>query len=150
MFRPLVSDLVKGLSPSATFAMAQKSMELREKGIDVVNLSVGEPDFNTPNSIKAVATQAVQDNFSKYSPVSGYGSLKKAICCKLFFGKHYGEQTIETSTDLAIFLLEVGHVATVAGDAFGAPEYIRLSYATSEENIIEGVERIKRVLGLLV
>lgn len=52
MFRQLVSDLVKGLSPSATFAMAQKSMELREKGIDVVNLSVGEPDFNTPSSIK--------------------------------------------------------------------------------------------------
>ena len=70
--------------------------------------------------------------------------------CSSYFGKHYGEQTIETSTDLAIFLLEVGHVATVAGDAFGAPEYIRLSYATSEENIIEGVERIKRVLGLLV
>lgn len=79
MYRPLVSDLVKGLSPSATFAMEQKSMELQEKGIDVVNLSVGKPDFNTPNSIKAVATQAALDNFSKYSPVSRYGSLKKAI-----------------------------------------------------------------------
>lgn len=69
--------------------------------------------------------------------------------CSSYFGKHYGEQTIKCSTDLAMFLLEVGHVATVAGDAFGAPEYIRLSYATSEENITEGVERIKRALEVL-
>ena len=394
-----ISDLVKGLSPSATFAMSQRSSELQKKGVDVINLSVGEPDFNTPDTIKTVATQAVQNNYSKYSPVAGYISLRKAICdklhrensldyspsevvvsngakqsifnaiqvlvnpgdeviipapywvsypqmvklvggapvfidtsmetnfkissvqlekaitektrvlilcspcnptgavysykdlediasvilkhdnllvisdeiyehinyvgrhysiagldgmkertilingvskayamtgyrigfmagpqwmadacslvqgqttsgpcsvsqraaeeawngeqecvetmrmafekrrdlivslikevpglvvnkpegafylfpkCSSYFGKHYGGQTIKSSTDLAIFLLEVGHVATVAGDAFGAPEYIRLSYATSEENIKEGVERIKKALELIV
>ena len=394
-----ISDLVKGLSPSATFAMSQRSSELQKKGVDVINLSVGEPDFNTPDTIKTVATQAVQNNYSKYSPVAGYISLRKAICdklhrengldyspsevvvsngakqsifnviqslinpydeviipapcwvsypqmvklvggipvsietsietnfkisafqlektitdktrllilcspcnptgsvytqrelkeissvilkhdnllvisdeiyehinyvgrhfsiaglpgmkertvlingvskayamtgyrigfmvgpqwvadacslvqgqttsgpcsvsqkaaeeawngpqecvekmrgafekrrdlvvklmrqipglivnipdgafylfpkCSSYFGKHYGEREIESSTDLAMFLLEVGHVATVAGDAFGAPEYIRLSYATSEENIIKGVERIRKALEVLM
>ena len=78
-----ISDLVKGLSPSATFAMSQRSSELQKKGVDVINLSVGEPDFNTPDTIKILATQAVQNNYSKYSPVAGYVSLRKAICCKL-------------------------------------------------------------------
>ena len=71
------------LAPSETLAMSQKSAELREKGIDVINLSVGEPDFNTPEHIKLAAKKAVDDNFSFYSPVPGYLSLRKAICEKL-------------------------------------------------------------------
>lgn len=69
--------------------------------------------------------------------------------CSSYFGKLYGNRLIESSTDLAMFLLEVGHVATVAGIAFGTPEYIILSYATSAENIIKGVERIRKALELL-
>lgn len=63
--------------------MSQKSQELRAQGVDVINLSVGEPDFNTPDHIKAAAKQAIDDNFSFYSPVPGYLSLRKAICAKL-------------------------------------------------------------------
>lgn len=69
--------------------------------------------------------------------------------CSSFFGKSYNGRTINDSADLAIYLLEEGHVACVAGNAFGAPEYIRLSYATSDENLVEAVKRMKEVLGKL-
>ena len=69
--------------------------------------------------------------------------------CSSYFGKTDGTRVIKTSTDLAMYLLEVGHVATVGGDAFGAPDYFRLSYATSEENIVEGSKRIAKALALL-
>ena len=78
-----LSQRLMSLAPSETLAMSQKSAELREKGIDVINLSVGEPDFNTPEHIKEAAKKAVDDNFSFYSPVPGYLSLRKAICEKL-------------------------------------------------------------------
>ena len=63
--------------------MSQKSSEMRAQGIDVINLSVGEPDFNTPEDIKESAKQAIDDNYSKYSPVPGYPELRKAIARKL-------------------------------------------------------------------
>ena len=69
--------------------------------------------------------------------------------CSSYFGKTDGKRVIKTSTDLAMYLLEVGHVATVGGDAFGAPEYFRLSYATSEESIVEAAKRMKAALDLL-
>ena len=69
--------------------------------------------------------------------------------CSSYFGKTDGKRVIETSTDFALYLLEVGHVATVGGDAFGAPEYFRLSYATSEESIVEAGKRISNALALL-
>lgn len=78
-----ISDCVMRLAASATFAMAQKSSELSAQGVDVVNMSVGEPDFNTPDYIKDAAKQAIDGNFSKYSPVPGYMSLRKAVCDKL-------------------------------------------------------------------
>lgn len=71
------------MSPSATLAMSQKSSELKAQGVDVINLSVGEPDFFTPDHIKEAAKKAIDDNFSFYSPVPGYLSLRKAICAKL-------------------------------------------------------------------
>ena len=78
-----ISKRVQSLAVSQTLAMSQKSSELRASGIDVINLSVGEPDFNTPAHIKDAAKRAVDDNFSFYSPVPGYMSLRQAIADKL-------------------------------------------------------------------
>lgn len=78
-----VSERLASLSPSETLAMSQKSNELKAQGIDVINLSVGEPDFFTPDHIKEAAKKAVDDNFSFYSPVPGYPGLRKAIVAKL-------------------------------------------------------------------
>ena len=71
------------LAPSATLAMSQKSSEMKARGIDVINMSVGEPDFNTPGHIKEAAKKAVDDNYSRYSPVPGYPVLRQAIVDKL-------------------------------------------------------------------
>lgn len=79
----LISARLNSLSPSATLAMSQKSNELKAQGIDVINLSVGEPDFFTPDSIKEAAKKAVDNNFSFYSPVPGYPGLRNAIVAKL-------------------------------------------------------------------
>ena len=81
--KDLLSARLTALSPSETFAMAQKSNELKAQGIDVINMSVGEPDFTTPEHIKEAAKKAIDDNFSFYSPVAGFPDLKKAICEKL-------------------------------------------------------------------
>ena len=78
-----LSDRLNRLSPSATLAMSQKSGEMKAQGIDVINLSVGEPDFNTPDHIKDAAKKAVDENYSRYSPVPGYVDLRKAIVDKL-------------------------------------------------------------------
>ena len=78
-----LSDRLQRLAPSATLAMSQKSSEMKAQGIDVINLSVGEPDFNTPDHIKAAAKKAIDDNYSRYSPVPGYPDLRKAIVDKL-------------------------------------------------------------------
>lgn len=78
-----ISERVTNLSPSQTLAMSQKSSELKAQGIDVINLSVGEPDFNTPHHIKEAAKKAIDDNFTFYTPVAGYMSLRKAIANNL-------------------------------------------------------------------
>lgn len=78
-----LSDCINRLAPSATLAMSQKSSEMKAQGIDVINLSVGEPDFNTPDHIKEAAKKAIDDNYSRYSPVAGYASLREAIVRKL-------------------------------------------------------------------
>ena len=78
-----LSNRLNRLAPSATLAMSQKSGEMKAQGIDVINMSVGEPDFNTPDHIKAAAKKAVDDNYSRYSPVPGYPDLRKAISAKL-------------------------------------------------------------------
>lgn len=94
-----LSNRLMSLSASATLVMAQKSAELRAQGVDVISLSLGEPDFNTPDHIKEAAKKAVDDNFSKYSPVPGYVSLRKAICEKLRRENHleYSESQISVS-----------------------------------------------------
>ena len=78
-----ISNRVEKLSPSATLAMSQKSAELRAAGVDVINMSVGEPDFNTPDFIKEAAKRAIDENYSRYTPVPGYLSLREAVCRKL-------------------------------------------------------------------
>ena len=78
-----LSNRLQRLAPSATLAMSQKSAEMKAQGIDVINLSVGEPDFNTPDHIKEAAKRAVDENYSRYSPVPGYMDLRKAIVQKL-------------------------------------------------------------------
>ena len=78
-----ISERVQSLATSATLAMSQKSAELKAQGVDVINLSVGEPDFPTPAHIKEAAKKAIDDNFTFYTPVAGYLSLRKAIAEKL-------------------------------------------------------------------
>ena len=78
-----IADRIQKLAVSATLAMSQKSSELKAAGVDVVNLSVGEPDFPTPEHIKQAAKKAIDDNYSHYSPVPGYMSLRQAIADKL-------------------------------------------------------------------
>lgn len=94
-----LSDRINRLAPSATLAMSQKSGEMKAQGIDVINLSVGEPDFDTPDHIKAAAKQAIDENYSRYSPVPGYASLREAISNKLQRENHlhYGIQEILVS-----------------------------------------------------
>ena len=78
-----LSNRLNRLAPSATLAMSQKSSEMKAQGIDVINMSVGEPDFNTPDHIKEAAKKAIDENYSRYSPVPGYPELRKAIVAKL-------------------------------------------------------------------
>lgn len=78
-----LSDRLNRLAPSATLAMSQRSNEMMAQGINVINMSVGEPDFMTPDHVKEAGKKAIDDNFSKYSPVPGYLSLRKAIANKL-------------------------------------------------------------------
>ena len=77
-----LTDKVNNLSASATLAMAAKARELRSKGVDVIGLSLGEPDFNIPEFIKEAAVKAINDNYNSYTPVDGYVDLKKAISRK--------------------------------------------------------------------
>ena len=78
-----LSNRLNRLAPSATLAMSQKSSEMKAQGIDVINMSVGEPDFNTPDHIKQAAKLAIDENYSRYSPVLGYSDLRQAIARKL-------------------------------------------------------------------
>ena len=78
-----LSDRLNRLAPSETLAMSQKSSEMKAQGIDVINMSVGEPDFMTPGHVKEAGKKAIDDNFSKYSPVPGYPVLREAIVKKL-------------------------------------------------------------------
>ncbi len=95
----MLSTRVNRLAPSATLAMSQKSAELRAQGIDIINLSVGEPDFNTPAHIKEAAKKAIDENYSRYSPVAGYPALRKAVVEKLWKenGLDYTEEQIVVS-----------------------------------------------------
>ena len=77
-----LSDRIKSLSVSQTLAMAQKTRELRAEGLDIISLSLGEPDFDTPGYIKEAAKKAIDDNYTHYPPVPGYNDLREAISGK--------------------------------------------------------------------
>ena len=89
-----LSNRLQRLAPSATLAMSQKSSEMKAQGIDVINMSVGEPDFNTPDHIKEAAKLAIDQNYSRYSPVPGYPELRRAIVEKL-----HRENGLDYTTD---------------------------------------------------
>lgn len=95
-----LSDRINCLSESETLAMSRKSRELQAKGIDIINLSIGEPDFNTPDFIKTAAKEAIDKNFSKYMPVAGYADLREAISKKFKRDNHlnYSAEQIVVST----------------------------------------------------
>src|ERR1043166_6020510 len=98
---PYLSQRVKDISESQTIAMARKSRELKAQGIDIISLSLGEPDFTTPQIIKDEAKKAIDNNFSYYTHVSGYLELRQAICEKFKRDNNltYTPDEIVVSTD---------------------------------------------------
>ncbi len=125
-----LSDRLNRLSPSATLAMSQRSNELKAQGVDVINLSVGEPDFNTPDHIKEAAKQAIDDNFSKYSPVPGYPALREAIVAKLKNenGVDYTAAQISVSNGAKQCVCNVIMTLVSAGDEVIVPAPYWVSY----------------------
>ncbi len=125
-----ISERVKRLAASATFAMLQKSNELAAQGVDVVNMSVGEPDFNTPDYIKKAAFEAITNNISKYSPVPGYMSLRKACSDKLKRenGLDYAPSQIVVSTGAKQSLCNAILATVNPGDEVLLPSPCWVSY----------------------
>ena len=125
-----LSDRLNRLAPSATLAMSQKSSEMKAQGIDVINMSVGEPDFNTPEHIKAAAAQAIAENYSKYSPVPGYLSLRQAIVDKLKRenGLEYHVEEVLVSNGAKQSVCNVVMALVNAGDEVIIPSPYWVSY----------------------
>lgn len=138
-----VSDRLAKLSASATIAMNQKSKDLQAQGIDVINLSVGEPDFNTPDHIKAAAKKAIDDNYSFYPPVAGYPALRKAIVDKLKNqnGLDYTADQITVSNGAKHSIVNVLLCIINEGDEVIIPAPYWVSYA-EQVKISEGTNVI--------
>ena len=126
-----LSDRINSLPISATLAMAAKARELKEKGIDVIGLSLGEPDFNTPEFIKAAAIQAVEDNYNAYTPVDGYAELKQAICQKFKRDNQltYQPNQVVVSTGAKQSIANVAMVLLNPGDEVLLPAPYWVSYS---------------------
>ncbi len=138
-----ISKRVESLAPSQTLAMSQKSNELKAQGIDVINLSVGEPDFNTPDHIKDAAKQAVDNNFTFYSPVPGYMSLRKAIVDKLKKenGLDYAPEQIVVSGGAKHSLCNVIQAIINPGDEVIIPtpawvSYVEMVHLAEGKNVL--------------
>ncbi|MCH4553637.1 pyridoxal phosphate-dependent aminotransferase [Aestuariibaculum lutulentum] len=127
----LLSDRVLNMATSATLAMAAKARELRNEGKDIIGLSLGEPDFNTPDFIKDAAIQAINDNYNSYSPVDGYADLKDAIITKFKRDNNltYTPAQIVVSTGAKQSLANVAAVLTNPGDEVIVPCPYWVSYA---------------------
>ena len=125
-----ISNRIKALAPSATLAMSQKSNELKAQGVDVINLSVGEPDFETPAHIKEAAKKAIDDNFTFYTPVPGYMSLRRAISDKLRNenGVDYAPEQITVSNGAKQALCNVILASINKGDEVIIPMPAWVSY----------------------
>lgn len=138
-----ISKRVESLAPSQTLAMSQKSNELKAQGIDVINLSVGEPDFNTPDHIKDAAKQAIDNNFTFYSPVPGYMSLRKAIVDKLKKenGLDYAPEQIVVSGGAKHSLCNVIQAIINPGDEVIIPtpawvSYVEMVHLAEGKNVL--------------
>ena len=127
----LLSDRILNMATSATLAMAAKARELRTEGKDIIGLSLGEPDFNTPDFIKEAAIQAINDNYNSYSPVDGYVDLKQAIITKFKRdnGLNYTPNQIVVSTGAKQSLANIAAVLTNKGDEVILPCPYWVSYA---------------------
>ena len=126
-----LSNRINSLPVSATLAMAAKARELKNQGVDVIGLSLGEPDFNTPEFIKEAAVQAVQDNWNSYSPVDGYADLKEAICEKFKRDNkiQYKPSQIVVSTGAKQSIANVCMVLLNPGDEVLLPAPYWVSYS---------------------
>ena len=107
-----LSNRLQRLAPSATLAMSQKSSEMKAQGIDVINMSVGEPDFNTPDHIKTAAKMAIDENYSRYSPVPGYPDLRQAIARKLERENHLHYTPAEILVPSKVSAIRLWHSLT--------------------------------------
>jgi aspartate aminotransferase len=125
-----LSDRINNLSTSQTLAMAAKARELKAQGIDVISLSLGEPDFNTPDFIKVAAKKAIDDNYSTYPPVDGYMDLKEAICRKFLRdnGLAYKPSQVVVSTGAKQSLYNIAQVMINEGDEVILPAPYWVSY----------------------
>ena len=135
-----LSERITNMATSATLAMAAKTRELRNEGKDIIGLSLGEPDFNIPDFIKEAAKQAIDDNYSSYSPVDGYADLKQAIANKFKRdnGLEYNINQIVVSTGAKQSLANVAMVMLNAGDEVILPAPYWVSYSDIVK-IAEGV-----------
>ncbi len=127
----ILSEKITSLPVSATLAMAAKARELRAKGIDVIGLSLGEPDFNTPDFIKKAAIKAIDENYNSYSPVDGYLDLKKSICEKFKRDNSidYNESQIVVSTGAKQSIANVCMSILNPGDEVLLPAPYWVSYS---------------------
>ncbi|MET6991603.1 pyridoxal phosphate-dependent aminotransferase [Sediminicola arcticus] len=135
-----LSERITNMATSATLEMAAKTRELRSEGKDIIGLSLGEPDFNIPDFIKDAAKQAIDDNYSSYSPVDGYADLKQAIANKFKRdnGLEYSINQIVVSTGAKQSLANVAMVMLDAGDEVILPAPYWVSYSDIVK-IAEGV-----------
>ncbi|WP_205625692.1 pyridoxal phosphate-dependent aminotransferase [Mangrovimonas xylaniphaga] len=126
-----LSDRINSLPTSATLAMAAKARELKTQGIDIIGLSLGEPDFNTPDFIKEAAIQAINDNYNSYSPVDGYAELKDAIILKFKRDNNldYKPSQIVVSTGAKQSIANVAQVLLNPGDEVLLPAPYWVSYS---------------------
>ncbi|TXG38686.1 pyridoxal phosphate-dependent aminotransferase [Seonamhaeicola maritimus] len=127
----LLSDRILNMSTSATLAMAAKARELRGEGKDIIGLSLGEPDFNTPDFIKDAAIKAINDNYNSYTPVDGYADLKEAIITKFKRDNNltYKPSQIVVSTGAKQALFNIAGVMLNDGDEVILPCPYWVSYA---------------------
>jgi len=126
-----LSDRIQSLPISATLAMAAKARELKDQGKDIIGLSLGEPDFNTPEFIKDAAIKAIQENYNSYTPVDGYAELKEAVCLKFKRDNNldYDPNQIVVSTGAKQSIANIAQVLLNPGDEVLLPAPYWVSYS---------------------
>ena len=123
-----ISNRIQKLPASATLAMAAKARELKSEGIDIIGLSLGEPDFNTPEFIKKAAIQAVEDNYNSYTPVDGYQDLKESI--QQSYCEIKGTENTQTPIE------NISYINQLANSLLKEPQRNKIHYQTNAKAII--------------